>query len=59
MAATVKMPYLFAVLNESMRMYTPTPGIARRQAPPEGEFVAGVFVPGGVSTEFNVAGCLG
>ncbi|KAG9235760.1 cytochrome P450 4F3 omega-hydroxylase [Amylocarpus encephaloides] len=47
MSITAKMPYLLGVLNESMRLYTPTPGIAKRQASRDGAFVSGVFVPGG------------
>jgi cytochrome P450 len=49
MSTTAKMSYLLAVLNESMRCYTPTPGGGRRKAPPDGAMVAGHFVPGGVS----------
>ncbi|KAF1951056.1 cytochrome P450 4F3 omega-hydroxylase [Byssothecium circinans] len=47
MALTGKMKYLLAVINESLRCYTPTPGGVRRKAPPEGAMVSGYFVPGG------------
>jgi len=49
MSSTAKMPYLLAVINESLRCYTPTPGGGRRQAPPEGAMVSGRYIPGGVS----------
>ncbi|KAF2792082.1 cytochrome P450 4F3 omega-hydroxylase [Melanomma pulvis-pyrius CBS 109.77] len=47
MVLTGKMTYLMAVINESLRCYTPTPGGGRRKAPPEGATVSGYFVPGG------------
>ncbi|KAF2655026.1 cytochrome P450 [Lophiostoma macrostomum CBS 122681] len=47
LSSTSKMPYLHAVMNETMRCYTPTPGGGRRQAPPGGATVSGHYVPGG------------
>jgi cytochrome P450 len=49
MVLTKKMAYLSAVINETLRCYTPTPGGGRRKAPPEGAMVSGYFVPGNVS----------
>jgi cytochrome P450 len=46
---TSKIPYLHAVMNETMRCYTPTPGGGRRKSPPGGAMVSGYYVPEGVS----------
>ena len=48
-SATSKLPYLHAVINESMRCYPSFPGGTRRVTPAGGAFVADHFVPGGVS----------
>jgi hypothetical protein len=42
------LPYLNAVINESLRIYPPVPIGVARIAPKGGAMVAGVFVPGGV-----------
>lgn len=42
------MPYLFAVLEETLRIYPPVPIGLQRVAPPEGATICGKFVPGGV-----------
>ncbi|KAL8704351.1 MAG: hypothetical protein Q9201_002476, partial [Fulgogasparrea decipioides] len=47
MSTTSKLPYLNAVINESMRCYPSFPGGTRRITPTGGAYVAGHFVPGG------------
>jgi cytochrome P450 len=42
------LPYVNAVINESLRIYPPVPIGVARIAPKGGAMVAGVFVPGGV-----------
>jgi cytochrome P450 len=42
-----KLPYLLAVLQESLRMYPPVPGNMPREVPSEGAIIDGRFVPGG------------
>ena len=48
--STAQISYLHAVLEESFRMYPPVPGVLPRKTPPEGEMIAGQFVPGNVSS---------
>jgi len=47
MSEAARMPYLHAVVNESMRCYTPSPAGATRITPPEGSMISDYFVPGG------------
>ncbi|KAL4902756.1 hypothetical protein BDW74DRAFT_169343 [Aspergillus multicolor] len=42
-----KLPYLMAVVKESLRLSTPVPGITPRVVPPAGATVQGHFIPGG------------
>ncbi|EGE01905.1 CND5p [Trichophyton equinum CBS 127.97] len=42
-----KLPYLMAVVKESLRLSTPVPGITPRVVPPSGVTVQGHFIPGG------------
>ncbi|GES60363.1 cytochrome P450 [Aspergillus terreus] len=42
-----KLPYLMAVIKESLRLSTPVPGITPRVVPPSGATVQGYFIPGG------------
>ena len=51
--ATARLPYLNAVLEETMRIFPPSPVGPPRVSPPGGELVDGTFVPGGtyVSTD--------
>lgn len=44
-----RLPYLFAVLEESLRVYPPVPVSLPRVVPPEGASISGYWVPGGVS----------
>jgi cytochrome P450 family 628 len=43
------LPYLNAVINESMRLHPPTPGGVFRDTPPEGLTVGNHFIPGNVT----------
>ena len=46
-----KLSYLLAVFNESLRLYPPVTNSVGlvRMVPPEGEYIAGDYVSGGVS----------
>jgi cytochrome P450 len=46
-ASVSKLPYLLAVLQESLRVYPPAPGNMPREVPAEGAIIDGRFVPGG------------
>jgi cytochrome P450 len=48
-----KLPYLLAVLEESLRHYPPVPVSLPRVAPPAGATVCGLYVPGGVSKSLD------
>ncbi|KAL4810221.1 cytochrome P450 [Aspergillus unguis] len=52
--ATAKLPYLNAVLEETMRLFPPSPVGPPRVSPPGGETVDGTFVPGGVYVSADV-----
>ena len=52
--ATAKLSYLYAVLEETMRLFPPSPVGPPRVSPPGGEVVDGVFVPGGVYVSADV-----
>lgn len=47
--STMNLPYLAAVINETLRIHHPTPINLPRVVPPEGHMVDGHFIPGGVS----------
>ncbi|KAF2464018.1 cytochrome P450 monooxygenase-like protein [Lindgomyces ingoldianus] len=46
-ATTQPLPYLNAVISETLRLHHPTPGNLPRVAPKGGMMIAGRFVPGG------------
>lgn len=47
MDTTRSLPYLNAVISESLRIYAPIPGQLRRIAPEGGCTISGLWVPGG------------
>jgi cytochrome P450 len=47
--SVMRLPYLNAVLEESLRMYPPVPATFPRTTPVGGAIVCGRFVPGGTS----------
>jgi hypothetical protein len=50
-----QMPYLVAVLEESLRMYPPVPVALPRYAPKEGVSICGHWIPGGVSRSTTIS----
>lgn len=49
LSAIAELPYLNAVLRETMRIYPPIPAMLPRIVPEGGAFISGQYVPGGVS----------
>lgn len=49
MQSVTQLPYLQAVIEETLRVYPPTPNIFPRSTPQPGEIICGKFVPGGTS----------
>lgn len=47
--STAKLPYLCAVIQESLRLYPPGPNAQPRITPAQGRFVLGEHLPGNVS----------
>lgn len=47
------LPYLRACLDESLRLFPPTPQGLGRETPPEGTSILGRFIPGGVSVSVS------
>ncbi|KAA8563653.1 hypothetical protein EYC84_011675 [Monilinia fructicola] len=45
--STIGLPYLEAVINETLRIHHPTPNQLPRNVPPEGAAIAGNWIPGG------------
>ncbi|KXS96362.1 hypothetical protein AC578_3086 [Pseudocercospora eumusae] len=52
------LPYLQAVLRESMRLYPPLTALAFKQVPPGGDILAGHFLPEGTQVGQNIYGIL-
>lgn len=50
LASTTTLPYLQAVIEESLRLYPPAPAGFPRQVPEGGASISNQFVPGGVRT---------
>lgn len=50
---TQNLPYLSAVLNESLRIYPPLPQNLRRVVPQGGAMICGQWVPGGTAVSMN------
>ncbi|KAM7187183.1 hypothetical protein V8F33_011362 [Rhypophila sp. PSN 637] len=50
-AVNSRLPYLLAVLNESLRMYPPVTGSLVRVIAGEGATIAGRYIPGGTMVE--------
>ncbi|KAK3362327.1 pisatin demethylase [Lasiosphaeria hispida] len=53
-----RIPYLQAVIYEGLRMRPPTPGLFLKAVPPEGDYIDGKFIPGGVGVGANVSAML-
>lgn len=49
LSTLAELPYLNAVLNETMRIYPPIPAMLPRLVPEGGAIINGQYVPGGVS----------
>ncbi|KAF2008616.1 cytochrome P450 [Aaosphaeria arxii CBS 175.79] len=49
------LPLLDAILTETLRVYTPTPGPQHRITPPEGAMLEGYFIPGGVEVSVSLS----
>lgn len=51
------LPYIQAVIEESLRIYPPVPNILPRSTPQPGEVICGKFVPGGTSVGLHHYAC--
>ena len=54
--SVARLPYLNAVIEESLRLHPPVPSTRERFTLPEGNFIDGHFVPGNVSRIASFAG---
>ncbi|RDI80739.1 hypothetical protein Vi05172_g9168 [Venturia inaequalis] len=50
-----QLPYLRAVIEESMRVYSPAPQGINRITPPSGAMISGKYVPGNVTVGMHLA----
>lgn len=55
-AEALKLPYLQAVIRESLRMYPPVTGMGCKQVPKGGDVINGYFVPEGTQIGHNFPG---
>ena len=55
--STQSLPYLEAVINETLRIHHPTPITLPRVVPPEGRIIDGHLVPGNVSDTLQAQSC--
>jgi cytochrome P450 len=53
LTSSAQLPYLHAVIEESLRIYPPVADTLPRVTPPEGAAIAGQWVPGNTSVGFN------
>jgi cytochrome P450 len=51
-----KLPYLQAVIKEGLRICPPLIGLMSKEAPPEGDVIKGMFIPGGCSISYCAFG---
>ncbi|KAK1757894.1 cytochrome P450 [Echria macrotheca] len=55
LAEAKALPYLQAVIYEGLRQRAPTPGLFLKDTPPEGDYIDGKFIPGGVGVGINAS----
>ncbi len=56
-AEAARLPYLQAAIHEALRLHPPSVSPSKL-SPPEGDTIAGIFVPGGTQVGANVPGVL-
>lgn len=49
----LKLPYLQACVKESLRIWPPVIGLMQKVVPPDGDFLNGMFVPGGTQIGYS------
>lgn len=58
LAEAKAIPYLQALIYESLRMRSPTPGLFAKAVPPEGDYIGDMFIPGGTGVGVNSSAIL-